>query len=266
MSDYKQVNRKHWDAMVEANWGSPFYDVKGWLAGADSLKSIELDLLPSLEDKRLLHLQCHFGQDTLSLARRGANVTGADLSEGAIERARELAALASLQGTFVCSDLYSLPETLDAPSSFDVVFTSWGTIGWLPDLTRWAAVIDHFLAPGGVFVMADFHPIVWMLDEERTGFAYSYFNRGPIEETSEASYTGAAKPTTQEIGWNHSLGDLLGALLNRGLRLEAFGEHDASPYPCFNDVVEVRPGCFQFKGLEDTIPMAYGLRARKPVR
>ena len=182
-SDYLEHNRAHWDAMVDAHWESDFYDVPGWLKGNDSLGEIELSMLPAdMKGQRILHLQCHFGQDTLSLARRGAVVTGVDLSSRAVERAYELAGLAGLDSTFVHSDVYGLPQRHDAAGGYDVVFTSWGTIGWLPDLDRWADVVDHFLAAGGVFVLAEFHPMVWMLSDDRKRFDYSYFNRGPIVE------------------------------------------------------------------------------------
>jgi len=262
--EHLQSNRKHWDAMVYAHWASEFYDVPGWLAGRDSLYAIDLSMLPDLEDKRVVHLQCHFGQDTLSLARRGATVTGVDFSARAVERARELAQLAGLEGTFVHSDVYSAPDRVEG--TFDVVYTSWGTIGWLPDLSRWAEVVDRLLAPGGAFVIADFHPMIWMYDEDRSTFAYSYFNRGPITEEREESYSGDAKPQTTEVGWNHPIGEVLGALLERGLVLEAFEEYDYSPINCFADTVEVEPGKFQWRGFEGVLPMAYALRARKPNR
>lgn len=261
--DYLEANQDHWDAMVDAHWESAFYDVPGWLAGRDSLEEIAVGMLPPIEGKRLLHLQCHFGQDTLSLARRGAVVTGADLSKRAIERADELAGLAGLEGTFVQSDVYSLPQRLDAAASYDVVFTSWGTIGWLPDLERWAGVIDHFLAPGGALVFAEFHPVVWMYGEDRSRFEFSYFNRGPITEQNSESYSGTAKKQTTEVGWNHTLGDVFGALLGRGLSIEAFAEYDYSPHDCFADTVEIAPGKYQWKGFEGVLPMAYALRAKK---
>lgn len=264
-SDYLEHNRAHWDAMVDAHWDSDFYDVPGWLAGQDSLGEIELSMLPAdLKEQCLLHLQCHFGQDTLSLARRGAIVTGVDLSSRAVERAQELAGLAKLQGNFVHSDVYGLPERHDAAAAYDVVFTSWGTIGWLPDLERWAKVVDHFLAPGGVFVIADFHPMLWMFSDDRKSFAYSYFNRGPIVEEGAESYSGNTKKTTTEVGWNHPFGEVLGALIGRGLTLEAFEEYDYGHHACFADSVEVGPNRFALEGHEGVLPMSFALRARKP--
>ena len=261
--DYLETNQAHWDTMVDAHWESAFYDVPGWLAGRDNLPALDVEWLPdSLDGKRLLHLQCHFGQDTLSIARRGAVVTGADISGRAIERARELAALAKLEGTFVQSDVYGLPDRLQG--SFDIVYTSWGTIGWLPDVERWAGVVDHFLAPGGQFVFLDFHPMVWMYEDDRTRFDYSYFNRGPISDESSQSYTGDEKAKTRQTGWNHSLGEVIGALLRRGLVLEAFEEYDYSPHACFTNAVEIEPNKYQWRGFEGVLPMSYALRAKKP--
>jgi 2-polyprenyl-3-methyl-5-hydroxy-6-metoxy-1,4-benzoquinol methylase len=262
VSNYLERNRDHWDAMVDAHWESEFYDVAGWLEGRERLPEIDAAMLPVLEGKRLLHLQCHFGQDTLTLARRGAIVTGADISSRAIERANELAKMASLQGTFVLSDVYGLPERLEG--QFDVVYTSWGTIGWLPDLQQWAGVLDHFLAPGGTFVLAEFHPVVWMYGSDRSRFEYSYFNRGPITEEGSESYSGDEKPKTTEIGWNHPLTDVLGALLGRGLSLEAFEEYDYSPHDCFADTVQIAPRKYQWRGFEGVLPMSYALRVKKP--
>jgi SAM-dependent methyltransferase len=263
-SDYRTLNREHWNANTDVHWQSEFYDVEGWLAGAESLREIELSLLPDdLTGAKVLHLQCHFGQDTLSLARRGARVTGVDLSDRAIARARQLAELASLPARFVESDVYELPRHLDEAGTFDLVFTTYGTIGWLPDLDRWAEVIHHFVAPGGALVFAEFHPIVWTLNRQRDGFEYSYFNRGPIVEQSASSYTGRAKVATTEVGWNHALGDVLTALLRRGLVLERFSEHDFSPWNCFPDSVAVGPQRYQLAGLEGMLPLTYALRARK---
>ncbi|MCH9688142.1 MAG: class I SAM-dependent methyltransferase [Deltaproteobacteria bacterium] len=263
--DYLQHNRDHWNKSTDPHFESEFYDVEGWLSGKESLREPELELLPKdLKGSKLLHLQCHFGQDTLSLARRGASVTGVDLSDRAIERANELAGRAGLSGRFINCDVYSLREHLPEPGSFDVVFSTYGTIGWLPDLDRWAALIEHYLAPGGVLVFADFHPVVWMLDTAHRSFEYSYFKREPIVDHNTGSYTdGSETIESTEVGWNHSFDELLGALLRHGLTLEVFREYDFSAWNCFADTVEVGPNRFQFRGLEGKLPLMYALRARK---
>lgn len=264
--DYLEHNRDHWNKSTETHWTSDFYRVDDWIAGKyDSLKAPELRALPEdLKGLKILHLQCHFGQDTLSLARRGASVTGVDLSDRAIERAEELSEKSGVPGRFICCDLYSLPDHLDEINSFDIVFTSYGTIGWLPDLDKWAGLIQRYLKPGGLFVFAEFHPVVWMLNNEHTFFEYSYFKGEPIVEESEGSYTDGSKQKTTEVGWNHSIGEVMTALLDRQLKVEHFREYDYSPWNCFHGTVELAPDQFHFKGLEGMLPICYSLTARKP--
>lgn len=262
MHNYLAINKDHWNKSTLTHWTSDFYRVQDWLAGTyDSLKAPELALLPAnFEGQKLLHLQCHFGQDTLSLARRGAQVTGVDLSDAAIEKARELNALAQLNGRFFCCDLYSFPDRLpQEKASFDWVFSSYGTIGWLPDINRWAAVVADFLRPGGTFVFAEFHPFIWMLNHERNAFPYSYFQGEAIVEESTVSYTDGNKASSTEVGWNHSLASVISALLRQGLELKAFEEYDYSPWACFHDLVELAPDEYHFKGMEGKLPLTYSL-------
>ena len=171
--DYIQINRELWDKRTEAHIHSEFYTVPAFLQGASTLNNSELELLGDVSGKTILHLQCHFGLETLSLARLGATVTGIDLSPKAIIESEKLAEQTKLNAKFICSDLYSLPNNLN--EKYDIVFTSYGTIGWLPNLTVWAAVVAKFLKPGGIFVMVDFHPVVWMFDDEFKYIQYSYF-------------------------------------------------------------------------------------------
>ncbi|MBB4080635.1 SAM-dependent methyltransferase [Lewinella aquimaris] len=262
MDDYLSHNRAHWNARTPAHLQSDFYDVEGWLAGKDSLREIELALLPAdLTGLRLLHLQCHFGQDTLSLARRGAIVTGVDLSNAAIAAARDLAERAGLDARFICCDLYSLPDHLD--ETFDLVFTSYGTIGWLPDIGRWAEIVRRYLRPDGTFVFAEFHPFVWLWNEDRTAIQYGYFGGQPIVEDVEGSYTDKSEGVRGKmISWDHPVSSVIGALLERGLRLETFEEYDYAPYDCFPDTVRVGEQRWQLKQLPGLIPLTYALRMR----
>ncbi len=262
MENYLELNRSNWNDRAEAHFGSDFYDVKGFLEGKSSLNGPELSLLGDVMGKRVLHLQCHFGQDTLSLARMGAVATGVDFSEKAISLAHALSEKAGVDARFVCSDIYSLPSVLD--EKYDIVFTSYGTIGWLPDLDKWAAVITHFLRTGGRFVMVDFHPALWMWDDHFKDIAYSYFNVEPIVESVSGTYTD--KDTSikgQNISWNHSTSELLNALIKNGLHLEVYNEYDYSPYNCFNETVEDEPGIFRIKRFGNKLPMMYSLRAAK---
>lgn len=261
-SNYLEVNKALWNARTKLHIGSAFYDMDGFLTGASSLKDIELALLGDLKGKSLLHLQCHFGQDSLSLARMGAKVTGVDLSDEAIATAQELAADTALDADFICSDIYDLPRHLD--KQFDVVFTSYGTIGWLPDLTKWAAIVSRYLKPDGQFIFAEFHPAVWMFDNDFAYVQYSYFNREAIVEMEEGTYTDKSAPIKMKsIGWNHSIDEVLQNLIDAGLNIRRFAEFDYSPYNCLSKMVEVAPGKWQIQGMEGKLPLVYALQAVK---
>lgn len=260
MENYLNINRAHWNARTPAHLTSRFYDVEGWLSGKDSLREIEIDLLPDdLRGMKILHLQCHFGQDTLSLARRGAEVTGVDLSDQAIAAARELAGRAGLPARFINCDLYSLPDHLDEAGSFDIVFTSYGTIGWLPDIDRWAGVVARYLRPGGQFVFVEFHPLAWLWNEDRTGLAYSYFGGSPVVEDAGSYTDGSEGVSGQIVSWDHPVSSVITALIRQGLQLRTFTEYDFAPYDCFPDTVGVGDNRWQLRGLEGKIPLTYAL-------
>lgn len=259
---YLDHNKALWNEKTRHHVDSGFYAQEAFLGGASSLKQIELDLLGNVTGSTVLHLQCHFGQDSLSLARMGASVTGADLSDKAIEKATALAAELKLDARFVCSDLYSLPAVLD--DRFDTVFTTYGVLGWLPDMRRWAAVVAHFLKPGGRLILVEFHPAVWMFDNDFTHIAYSYFNKETIVEHESGTYADRSAPIQlPSVSWNHPLGDVLQALIDAGLRIDVFREYDWSPYNCFSNTVETGPGMFHIKGMEGKLPMVYAVRAVK---
>lgn len=259
--NYLDINRTSWNKKTEVHLNSAFYDMEGFLKGNTSLNDIELALLGDVKDKSILHLQCHFGQDSISLSRMGAEVTGVDLSDAAIAQAKQIAQQTGTNTQFVCSDVYDLPNHLD--QQFDMVFTSYGTIGWLPDVDKWAKVIAHFLKPGGTLVFAEFHPVVWMFDNDFKEVAYNYFNADPIVETESGTYADTkANITLDYVSWNHDLGEVLGSLLNNGLVLEQFKEFDYSPYDSFKHTVEIAPKKFRIKHLDNKIPMVYALVAR----
>jgi 2-polyprenyl-3-methyl-5-hydroxy-6-metoxy-1,4-benzoquinol methylase len=262
-TDYIEVNRSLWNERVVCHVESAFYDVAGFKAGKSSLTEIELNLLGDISGKSLLHLQCHFGQDTLSLARMGARVTGVDLSDKAIEAARQLAAETGIDSKFICCNVYDLPQHLT--ETFDVVFSSYGTIGWLPDLHAWAGIVARYLKPGGMFVFAEFHPVVWMFDNDFERVGYSYFNTGPIVETEYGTYADSNAPLDhQSVCWNHSIAEVVNNLLSHGLSIEAFQEFDYSPYNCFKHTEAFEPGKFRIAHLSNQIPMVYALKVRKP--
>ena len=258
--DYKKINKESWNKRTEVHYTSEFYNNKAFIAGAQSLRSIELELLGDVSGLSILHLQCHFGQDTISLARMGALVTGVDLSNKAIEKAQELAKITQTDANFICCDIYDLPKHLD--KKFDLVFTSYGTIGWLPDLTQWAQVIQCFLKPDGRFIMAEFHPVVWMFDDDFTHVKYNYANDGPIIEALDGTYTNPeAKIHGDYVTWNHGIAEVLTALLDHGLQINTFKEYDYSPYDCFSNTVKVGPNQFRIKTMGNKIPMVYSIAA-----
>lgn len=262
MQNYFEANREGWNLRTEVHKHSAFYGVESWKKGGVSLTEIELREVGDVQGKSLLHLQCHFGQDTLSWARLGAEVTGCDLSDRAIDYARELSAELGLPARFVCCNVYDLPQHLSG--QFDVVFASFGVVGWLPDLKPWAKVVSHFLKPGGVFYLAEFHPVVWMMDEQFTHLKYPYHNAGVIETEQTGSYAERyAEIQYKEYGWNHSLSEVVNCLIDNGLRLEFLNEYPYSPHDCFDNTVRGDDGNFRIRGLENVIPMVYSIRAVK---
>lgn len=262
--NYIEINRALWDAKTKYHAISAFYNMDngGFMSTVSSLKDIELALLGDIKGKTILHLQCHFGQDTLSLSKLGAKATGVDFSGAAIDKARELNEQLGLDATFICSDIYELPAVLD--EQFDIVFTSYGTIGWLPDMQRWAQVVSRYIKPGGKFVFVEFHPVMWMFDSNFSVVQYSYFNRDAIVETLSGTYADRnANIEQQEIGWNHDLSEVMQNLINTGLQITHFNEYDYSPCNCFANMVEIAAGRFQIEGMEGKIPMVYSLVAEK---
>jgi ubiquinone/menaquinone biosynthesis C-methylase UbiE len=261
-NNYIETNRQSWNNRTETHLKSEFYDMDNFLKGKSSLNDIELKLLGDIKGKSILHLQCHFGQDTISLSRLGAKVTGVDFSDKAIECAKQIAKDINSNATFICCDIYDLPNHLD--NTFDIVFTSYGTIGWLPDLDKWAKVISKFLKPNGQFVMVEFHPVVWMFDNNFEKIVYRYFNSGAIVETQSGTYADKeANLTITDISWNHSIGEVLNSLIKNRLEINTFDELDYSPYNCFNKTTEFEPKKYRIKHLDDKLPMVYSITATR---
>ncbi|MBK9760218.1 MAG: class I SAM-dependent methyltransferase [Flavobacteriales bacterium] len=265
MDDHRahfEANRALWNARTELHYASQFYDVEAFVNGKSTLNRIELDLLGDVNRQDLLHLQCHFGQDTLSLARLGAHVTGLDLSDQAVAKARELSDRCGIRAEFIEGNV--LDRRTELEGRFDVVFTTYGTIGWLPELSAWAANIAAYLKPGGRLVFAEFHPALWMYSNDFSRVQYSYFNREVIEENESGTYAVRNAPLQlPSFAWNHSLADVVQALIIAGLRLDVFREYDRSPYDCFQNTVATADGQFMIKGMEAKLPMVYALRASK---
>lgn len=266
MDEHVRANRELWVTWTPYHLRSSVYDVAGFKAGRDTLDAIDLAGLGDVRGRSVLHLQCHFGLDTLSLARRGARATGVDFDGEAIRAARALAAELGLDATFVESAIDDLPQHLD--SRFDLVFTSHGVLGWLPDLGRWAQVIAHFLAPGGAFSIVEVHPVALRFDERRDDqelrLRYPYFaGPEPVREEYPGCYAVPDAPILSvEHAWLHTLGDIIGSLIRAGLRIESFEEYPFMRWRFFPWMVR-RDRSWQLPGDRKDLPLMFSLRASK---
>jgi len=260
--NYIEINKQSWNSRLESHLKSEFYNLDGFLKGETSLNDIELQLLGNIKGKKILHLQCHFGQDTISLSRLGADVTGIDLSDKAIESATELSKKTNTKTTFICSNIYDLPKVLE--EQFDIIFTSYGTIGWLPDLSKWASIISKYLKPNGKFIFVEFHPVVWMFNDNFNEIKYRYFKSEAIIETESGTYANReANIEPETVTWNHSMSEVINNLIKNGLKINSLDEFDYSPYNCFNLTEEFEPKKFRIKHLDNKIPMVYSVVATK---
>ncbi len=253
-------NRALWDELTPIHLASAFYDVEGFKAGRSSLRPIEVEELGDVADKSLLHLQCHFGLDTLSWARLGARVTGCDFSLRSIEVARLLAAEVGIEATFHWAHLYDLPDVVD--STFDIVFTSYGALPWLPDICRWAEVVSQVVGPEGVFYLVDFHPVLQAFgDSPELALDESYFYRAePVEWRDNGTYAqpGAAV-LNRSYQWHHPVGDIVSALVAAGLAIEFLHEHPACPERLRPWMVQDEAGWW--RAPKDALPVLFSLRA-----
>lgn len=261
--EYFKANQALWDAKTRVHIKSDFYDQKSFLEGKNTLQKIELGHLPDLKGLSVLHSQCHFGQDTLSMQRMGAQCTGIDMSPVAIETARNINTQLGLEATFETCNVYDLDKVI--AERFDLVFTSYGVIGWLPDLDRWASQLSARLKSGGQFHITEFHPMMYMYDWEKGKVNYRYFNNGePYVEEEEATYADKnASIGMIEYFWQHSLADVFSALLKNDLEITGFYEYDYSPY---NVVSAEKPRAenefiFQDNGIN--IPLVFSINAIK---
>jgi SAM-dependent methyltransferase len=268
MNEYMETNRRHWDELVPLHMGTPFYDVAGFKAGRDSLHSVEVHELGEVTGKSLLHLQCHFGLDTLSWARRGATVAGVDFSGPAIAAARRLAGELGIAARFIQSDIYSLPDVLDG--QFDIVYTSYGVLFWLPDVSRWAQVVAHFLRPGGVFYIVDFHPIsgVFAPAPEGEGIVpkYPYFQGDPIIVEEDGTYADreAMLQNRTTCTWAHPVGEVVTSLIDAGLRIDFLHEFPFTTEQINKWMQRGDDGYWRLIRHAESFPLMYSIRARKP--
>ena len=250
-------NKSSWNKRTKIHVESDFYRLNQFISGETSLNSIEIEALGRIKYKTLLHLQCHFGQDTLSLAREGAIVTGVDFSDKAIEFANNLSKDIDIPARFILHDVL----TLDLKEQFDIVFSSYGVLGWLPDLDKWANTVSSHLKVGGLFMLCEFHPFISLLDESQ----YDYFYKNqPDEYHDHGSYTdGGENIVIESAWWNHSLSDIFESLERAGLKLLDFKEFDYSPY-LLDGMVKREEGQYVLKNRQkQLLPYVFILKATK---
>jgi SAM-dependent methyltransferase len=266
------LNRAWWDERVPIHVGSAFYDVDGFRAGGSSLRPFEVEEVGDVAGKRLVHLQCHFGLDTLSWARAGAWVVGLDFSPPAIEEATALAAETGLDARFVCANVYDAVEALEA-ERFEVAYTGLGALNWLPDLPRWASTVVELLEPGGFLYLSEFHPFTWVFADDTLEIEYDYFHDPDGEsfgDGEQGSYADMTVPTRNNATreWAHAISDVVTALLDAGLRIELLREHDYTLFPRFEhlelDTETLGAGVvYRQPAGGPRLPLMYSLRARR---
>ncbi len=272
MTDPVEINRRNWDerATIHARDTTGDYMLDRFRAGEDALHAVEAAEIGDIAGLRALHLQCHIGRDTLCLVRRGAIATGLDFSGEALSVARTLAAETGLAATFVQGRVEDTPRL--APGPFDLVFSTWGTICWLPDITAWARAIAAVLAPGGAFYFADAHPGFQVMEAVEGRMVVTHDFDTPIDRplafTSETTYTGDPTIMTNQATreWIHSLSSILGALMAEGLTIEMFREHEVLPWQGLALLVPQDARMWRLPDGHPRFPLSFSLRARKPAR
>lgn len=267
MDEYLQANQRRWNQLTIEHEASAFYDLAGFKAGKDRLRSIELSELGTVAGKSLLHLQCHFGMDTLAWARRGAVVTGVDFSQNAIALAQSLSEELNIPARFYCTDIYELPGVLSG--EFDIVFTSYGVLHGLPDLRRWGIIIAHYLKPGGIFYIVEDHPFFRVFrakpeGESRAERSY-FFSEEPQRIEATGSYaTDDQGATGVSYVWDHSLGEVINSLIDAGLRIEFLHEFPYAARAKFPFMEQGEDGWWRLPPHQHgTIPFLFSLQARK---
>ncbi len=259
--DLFEYNRESWNELTLLHVKSNFYNLKSFKQGNTSLNHIELEEIGNVNGKSLLHLQCHFGMDTLSFARLGAEVTGIDISDKSIEVACKLSEELKIPAKFFRSNIYELDKLLT--DKFDIIYTSYGAINWLNDLDKWAKIISRYLKPNGIFYMVEFHPFIYTLND-KLQIADHYFKTEQIESTVDESYTDnsvVSNKKLKHIEWHHSLSEVITSLINNGLQIEFFNEFPYQVYNCFKNMIELEDGKWVFEKYKDKIPYMFSIKA-----
>ena len=271
--NWRELNQANWDERVGIHLNAPnAYDLGPLRAGTDRLDPIAAEVLGPVDGKRVLHLQCHFGMDSLILAQSGASAVGLDFSPPAVETATSLAAELGLadRARFVEANVYDALTALPEPGAFDRVFVSWGALCWLPDIAEWARIVAAFLAPGGFLALAEGHPAAYVFDSETAttngmpGWFAPYLGRQPHvdEVTKDYADPNARLRNARTVEFLHPLSDVIGGLMNAGLRLERFQEHDSVTWRMFDILVKRAPHEFAWPD-KPWLPLSYSLRAAK---
>jgi SAM-dependent methyltransferase len=265
---YLAANQANWDERVTTHLKSAFYDVEGWLRRRPGPEPRELAVLGDVAGQQFLHLQCHFGLDTLAWARAGAVVTGLDFSPAAIAAAQDLAQRAGLsdRSRFVCADVYKASEAL-AGTVFDIVYVNLGALCWLPSVDAWAAQVGALVDGGGRFYIHDGHPLAWAMAPEKPLIEHTYFEEdAPYVDDSGQTYTdaGSLLANRPSYEWNHGIGQIVSALVRHGLRLEWLAEHDWTFWPHFPWLVQNAEGNWTTPPDTPRFPLSFSLFATKP--
>jgi SAM-dependent methyltransferase len=261
------VSRQKWDEAVPLHVASELYDVPAFLRGRNPLDPLEIREMGPVRGRSLLHLQCHFGLDTLSWARLGATVTGVDYSLPAVRAARRVARQAGLAGRFVHSNIYDVPKVLH--EEFDIVYTGKGAITWLPDLERWAEVIDRFLKPGGRFYLVEDHPLVEVFPNDgetrKIEPKLSYFEPAAVREEFDGTYATRAKMRHRvSYSWFHTVSQILNALTRKGLRIQTVREYPFTYWKRWSWMTRDGRGYWHLPELDGALPLMWSVTARKP--
>ena len=266
MSDERiDSNRAMWDERVPLHVRSDFYDVEAFKRRPDRIRPFEVDEVGDVTGKSLVHLQCHFGLDTLSWATRGARVTGLDFSEAAVTAARSLAANLAIGADFVAGDVYDAPDLLGR-RTFDIVYTGIGALPWLPDIDRWAQAAASLVGAGGFLYLAEFHPITWMFGYgEGLVFEHDYFDDHAFVDEMSGSYVDPDAPTVHNVcyEWQHTLADVVSAIVAAGLTVEFLHEHDRTLFARWPWLERRGLDDFRFPSGQPRLPLMYSIRARR---
>jgi len=265
-NEFLETNRRHWDGLIPHHLDSEYYDLARFKAGGSTLHALEVEELGDVAGKSLLHLQCHFGLDTLSWARRGATVTGLDFTQPAIDAARRIAAECDIDARFLVANVYDARDVLDG--QFDIVFCSYGVLFWLPHVRRWAGVVASLLKPGGTFYVVDFHPMSGVFVEEDGDLVvrYPYFTPdAPLRFDEDGSYAAPDAKLAERVtySWPHPVGEVVTALIDAGLEIRFLHEFSHSIEPPTPSSVKQPDGAYHLGRHHGCVPLLYSIKATR---